>query len=49
MAQPLKFYDMKAKKSFITNDYKIVKKGVRTFAVATSPSGKQSFRIVSSK
>ena len=44
--QKLKFYDLKAKKSFMTNDYKIVIKGARKFAVATTPSGSQSYRIV---
>ena len=46
MAQPLKFYDLKAKKSFITNDYVITEKKGRMFAVATAPSGVKSFRIV---
>ena len=46
MAQQLKFYDLKAKKSFITNDYDIITKKGRMYAVADAPSGCKSFRIV---
>jgi len=42
----LKFYDLKAKKPFMTDDFKIVIKGPRKFAVATAPSGAKSYRIV---
>jgi len=43
----LKFYDLKSKKSFSTNDYGLVKKKNRGFAVANAPSGIKSWRIVS--
>lgn len=42
----LKFRDMKARKSFETDDYEIVMKGKRKFAVAIAPSGIKAFRIV---
>ena len=46
----LKFYDVKAKKSFNTRKYKIVKKSVkgntRKFAVAKSPTGIDSWRVL---
>ena len=42
----LKFYDLKKKKSFNTNIYKIITKSGRRFAVATTPSGIKSWRIV---
>ena len=49
--EALKFYDLKGKKSFTTSEYKIViktdKKGnKRRFAVATSPSGIPSWRVL---
>lgn len=37
---------MKAKKKFETDDYKIERRGNRTFAIATSPSGCNAYRIV---
>jgi len=47
----LKFYDVKGKKSFTTDDFEIVKKettrGVKFFAVADAPSGIKAWRIVS--
>jgi len=47
----LKFYDVKAKKSFVTDKYKIVvkkvNKGSRRFAVAKSPhSNIEAWRIL---
>ena len=42
----LKFYDLKGKKSFITDKYKIVIKKGRKFAVAKAPSGADAWRIV---
>jgi|TARA_R100001530_G_scaffold96052_1_gene66827 hypothetical protein len=42
----LKFYDLKARKSFMTDKFKIVVKKNRRFAVATAPSGAESWRIV---
>ena len=49
----LKFYDMKSKKAFTTDKYKIVNKKVRgkmrRFAVADAPSGIKAWRIMSSK
>jgi len=49
--QKLKFYDVKAKKSFSTNRYSVVKRRVRgsttTFAVAKSPfSGIKCYRVI---
>ena len=44
--ESLKFYDMKAKKSFMSNKYKIITKKNRKFAVAKAPSGVDSYRIV---
>lgn len=47
----LKFYDVKAKKAFNTDKYKLISKmtkgGVRYFAVTDGPSGKKAYRIVS--
>jgi len=43
----LKFYDVKAKKSFMTDKYKMVTKKGRKFAVAKAPSGIEAYRIVS--
>lgn len=45
----LKFYDLKAKKPFHSTKYKIVMKGKRKFAVAESPSGGTSWRILGTK
>ena len=42
----LKFRDMKARKSFMSDKFKIVKRGKSYFAVTTAPSGVQSWRIV---
>ena len=42
----LKFYDMKAKKSFMTDKYKLVMKNGIRFAIAKAPSGVDSYRIV---
>ncbi len=46
----LKFYDLKKRKSFFSSNYKIVTKLVRgkkrNFAVAKSPSGIESWRII---
>jgi hypothetical protein len=48
--QTLKFYDLKRKKSFMSNKYKFTSKktkgGMRYFVIATSPSGVPSYRIV---
>ena len=48
----LKFYDLKRKKAFTTDKYKVVTKKVkgkpRKFAVATAPSGIQAWRIIAS-
>lgn len=42
----LSFYDMKSKKKFTTDKYKIIVKKGRRFAVAKAPSGVDSYRIV---
>ena len=44
--EKLKFYDLKKRKSFSTDKYKIVTKKNRRFAVADAPSGIKSWRIV---
>lgn len=49
MAEKLKFYDLKAKKSFITDKWKKTIKGKRTFAVAKAPSGCAAWRILGVK
>jgi len=41
----LKFYDLKGKKSFSTDKYKMVSKSGRKFAVATTPSGGKAWRL----
>jgi hypothetical protein len=45
----LKFYDLKAKKSFTTTSYKPMMKSGRKFAVATTPSGGKAYRIMAKK
>jgi hypothetical protein len=44
--EKLKFFDLSKKKAFITDQYKLVVKKGRNFAVATNPSGKESWRII---
>ncbi len=44
----ISFYDVKTKKRFKTDKYSIRVKGDRKFAVATSPSGAASWRILGS-
>ncbi len=44
----LKFFDVKAKKSFTTDNFTIVIRSGRRFAVAKSPlTGIRAFRIIS--
>jgi len=47
----LKFYDLKGKKSFTTDDFKLkkkqTKKGIRHFATTKAPSGVKASVIVS--
>ena len=46
-AEKMKFYDVKARKSFNSNKYKIVRKGKTTFAVTKSPYTKiKCYRII---
>lgn len=46
--EKIEFYDVKTKKKFSTEDYKIVEKGGRFFAVAKSPAGPhECWRVVS--
>lgn len=47
--EKLKFYDVKAKKAFMSDKYKTVTKKGRNFAVAKAPSGIEAYRIVSKK
>ena len=44
--EKLSFYDLKKKKKFMTDKYKMVEKKGRRFAVAQAPSGIESWRIV---
>lgn len=46
MAAKLKFYDVKAKRSFSSAVYKPVTKSGRKFAVATTPSGGKAYRTM---
>ncbi len=46
MAEKLSFYDLKARKKFKTDKYKIVVRKKRRFAVAKAPSGIPSWRII---
>lgn len=47
----LKFYDLKKRKSYMTDKYRLTskrtKRGMTYFAVSTAPSGTKSYRIVS--
>jgi len=46
--QNLDFFDVKTKKKFKTENYKIVTKGERSFAVTKSPTGSyECWRVVS--
>jgi hypothetical protein len=46
--EKLDFYDVKTKKKFKTDDYKMVKKSGRSFAVTKSPTGSYDcWRVVS--
>lgn len=47
--EKLNFYDLKAKKKFMSDKYKFVERKGRRFAVTTAPSGAESWRIVSKK
>ncbi len=42
----LKFYDLKGKKSFVTDKYRIETRKGRRFAVTKAPSGCESWRII---
>jgi len=44
--ESLKFYDMKARKSFSTANYRIVNKSGKRFAVAKCPGGNEAWRIL---
>jgi hypothetical protein len=46
--EELSFYDVKAKKKFLSREYKLVTKSGRRFAVAISPEGTESYRILGS-
>jgi len=49
--EKLKFYDLKKKKGFTTDKFKLktkkTKAGIRHFAIAKAPSGIESWRIIS--
>ena len=42
----LSFYDLKSKKKFMTDKYKITVRKGRQFAVANAPSGIESWRVL---
>ena len=42
----LKFYDVRSRSKFSSSDYKHVTRGKTKFAVANSPKGNESWRIV---
>ena len=42
----LKFFDLRTKKSFITDEFKVEVKNGRKMAVAISPSGSKAVRFV---
>lgn len=42
----LSFYDLKAKKKFKADTYKIAQRGKAKFAVAKAPSGVEAWRIL---
>ena len=42
----LRFFDLKARKTFMTDKFTIVTRSGRRFAVAIAPSGVRSFRII---
>lgn len=44
--EKLKFYDLRDRKSFMSDKYRIVRKKGRKFAVCIAPSGVQSYRII---
>jgi hypothetical protein len=44
--EKLKFYDLRGRKKFMSDKYKIVVKKGRKFAVCKAPSGAESWRIV---
>jgi hypothetical protein len=46
MALKLKFYDLKGKKAFHTDKYKVVVRKGRRFAVAKAPSGVEAWRTL---
>ena len=49
MVETLEFYDLGKRKKFKSSNYKIVVKGGRKFAVAKTPSGSESWRIIGAK
>jgi len=46
MAETLSFYDVKGKKKFKSDKYRIVQKKGRRFAVSKAPSGIEAWRIM---
>jgi hypothetical protein len=44
--EKLKFYDMKLRKAFESDEYKIEMRGKTRMAVATGPSGIKAYRIM---
>lgn len=47
--EKLSFYDLKSKKKFVPKTFKVVNKSNRRFAVATAPSGVESWRALKKK
>jgi hypothetical protein len=46
LPKALKFYDLKKKKSFVTEKYKVVTVKGRKAALATAPSGVKAYRFL---
>lgn len=46
MADEIKFFDLKTKKTFSTSNYKVIDKKGRRMAMTTSPSGTKSVRFL---
>ena len=43
----LKFFDFKTRKSFETDEFEVEERGGRCYAIAKTPAGALSYRIIS--